>query len=176
MSISDIIIQGLGLIAAALMITSFQCRTNRNLFALQFAAATFFAVQFILLGGLTGSVVLIIGMLRNLLLLQFHRGWPQKKQWMWLVIAAYVAATALTYKNAMSLLPLLAMVTGTIFMWTDNRGLIRMANLCVACPAWLIYDIYIGSYGGIINEVFIIISILISIKRYGFRSLMEEKE
>ena len=86
MSISDIIIQGLGLIAAALMITSFQCRTNRNLFALQFAAATFFAVQFILLGGLTGSVVLIIGMLRNLLLLQFHRGWPQKKQWMWLVV------------------------------------------------------------------------------------------
>lgn len=172
----DIVIQSLGLIAAGLMISSFQCRTNRNLFALQFAAVSFFAVQFIFLGGLTGGLVLIIGMVRNLLLLQFHRGWPQKKIFMWLFIAAYISATLFTYENTMSLLPLLAMCVGTFFMWTDNRGLIRMANLCVACPAWLIYDIYIGSYGGIINEIFIMISILISIKRYGFRSLMDEKE
>lgn len=176
MEFSNIIIQGLGLIAAALMIGSFQCRINRNLFGLQFVANTFFAAQFILLGGLTGSVVLIIGMLRNLFLLQFHRGWPRKKRWMWLFITAYITATVFTYQNLMSLFPLFSMCIGTYFMWTDNRGLIRMANLCLVCPSWLVYNTYIGSYGGILNEVFIMLSILISIKRYGFRALMEEKE
>ncbi len=176
MDASTVIIQAIGIAAAALMISSFQCRTNRNLFALQFGAVTLFAIQFFFLGGITGTIVLIIGMLRNFLLLQFHRGWPQKKRYMWMVIAAYIISAFFTYENIMSIFPLIAMSVGTYFMWTDNRGIIRLANLFVACPSWLVYDIYIGSYGGIINEVFIMISILISIKRYGFKALMEEKE
>ena len=53
----------------------------------------------------------------------------------------------------------------------DNALNIRKANLFVACPAWLIYDIIFHSYAGILNEVITITSILISIWRFGWKNL-----
>jgi len=48
---------------------------------------------------------------------------------------------------------------------------IRMANLFVNSPAWLIYDIYTVSYSGILCEIFTLISVIVSFFRYGMKDL-----
>lgn len=47
----DMLIQGIGLIAFALFLLSYQVRSNRGLFAMQTLGNLLFALQFFLLGG-----------------------------------------------------------------------------------------------------------------------------
>ena len=53
--------------------------------------------------------------------------------------------------------------------------MIRLSNLFCASPCWLIFDIIVGSIGGILNETILIVSILVSIYRYGWKGLGENK-
>ena len=76
-----------------------------------------------------------------------------------------------TWSGWPSLLPLAAMSTATIAFWTNNALNIRKANLFVASPAWVVYDILFLTYAGILNEVITISSILISIWRFGWKNL-----
>ena len=52
----DMLIQGIGLIAFALFLLSYQVRSNRGLFAMQTLGNLLFALQFFLLGGVGGAV------------------------------------------------------------------------------------------------------------------------
>ena len=46
-----------------------------------------------------------------------------------------------------------------------------MSNLACASPCWLIYDILVGSWGGVLNESITLGSILLSIYRYGWKAM-----
>ena len=65
----DMLIQGIGLIAFALFLLSYQVRSNRGLFTMQTAGNFLFALQFFLLGGVGGAVGSLISYFRNSLLL-----------------------------------------------------------------------------------------------------------
>ena len=41
-------------------------------------------------------------------------------------------------------------------------------------PCFLIYDVLIGSWGGVLNETITILSILLSIVRFGWKELGKE--
>lgn len=69
------------------------------------------------------------------------------------------------------MLPFIAMVAGTVAYWTNSAKNIRLANLVLCCPSWILYDIIIGSLGGILNESITMASILISIYRFGWKNL-----
>ena len=85
--------------------------------------------------------------------------------------ATNVAATALTWENALSILPFLGTAGMTVAGWKGNGKHIRLANLFVCCPAWLIYDIYSHSIPGALCETFSLCSIAISVMRYGWKAL-----
>ena len=53
----DMLIQGIGLIAFALFLLSYQVRSNRGLFAMQTLGNLLFALQFFLLGGVGGALI-----------------------------------------------------------------------------------------------------------------------
>ena len=76
-----------------------------------------------------------------------------------------------TWKDWTSVLPFIAMVTGTAAYWTNSARNIRLANLAFCCPSWILYDIIIGSLGGILNESITMVSILVSIYRFGWKNL-----
>jgi hypothetical protein len=65
------------------------------------------------------------------------------------------------------------MTFGTIGMYTNHAGIIRLAGLTCISPPWIIYDILVGAYSAIINEVIIIVSVLLSIKRFGWRQMID---
>ena len=73
----DMLIQGIGLIAFALFLLSYQVRSNRGLFAMQTLGNLLFALQFFLLGGVGGAVGSLISCFRNSLLLSSKK-YPNK--------------------------------------------------------------------------------------------------
>jgi hypothetical protein len=166
-----VLIQIVGFIGAGLLIFSFQSRRNRGFIYIQTAGYFMYMLQFILLDALTGAGNLFICLLRNLMLSNQKRRWAQHKAWLWIFVGAYLLVAILTWQGLISILPCVAMVTSTLAMWTRNGKTIRIANFFICSPAWILYDLYFQSYSGVFCEAFSMISIVISVARYGIKAL-----
>ena len=55
MSIQYLLIQAVGIIGTVLFFLSYQCKSNRNLFRIQFVCYVCYTAHFLLLGAITGS-------------------------------------------------------------------------------------------------------------------------
>lgn len=165
------IAQAVGIVGMALSILSFQCRENKRFFLMQAASGAMFAVNFLLLGSFTASVLNFINI---------FRGWvfgfaPARLKTPLAVVtgAGYILSTVLTFDGWLSLLVLAAQLVGTAVMRTDNGKVIRTAQLAFVSPAWLTHNIICGSLGAILCEIFAITSTVVSLVRFkkdGFAS------
>lgn len=165
-------VQIIGIVAAAIFTFSFQIRSKRMLLIAQFVADVLFCIQFYLLGGISGCYGMILNCIRNLLL----AFWGDKSamKWKgWVVIFSCLAVliAAFSWEGPISLLPLVSNVACYIGYWSGSSRNIRLANLFVACPCWLTYDIITGSIGGMLNESISLVSIIISLIRFGWKAL-----
>ena len=168
----DIFVQAIGFAAVILFIISFQIKSNRALFITQLMGSAFFMTQFLLMGAYSGMISLIAIVIRNALLIKV-RDWPwvKSKKTMIVFILICIGCSMFTWNGPMSLLPLWAMIGTTVTYWTDNAQKIRLGILLFDVPGWMIYDAIIGSWGGVLNEIITLASVLVSIWRYGWKSM-----
>ena len=117
----DMLIQGIGLIAFALFLLSYQVRSNRGLFAMQTAGNFLFALQFFLLGGVGGAVGSLISCFRNSLLLGSKK-YPilGAKFWPVLICALSLTSCICSWQNWFSILPFFAVLSATIGYWRQR--------------------------------------------------------
>ena len=87
-----------------------------------------------------------------------------------------VAALIFTWSGWLSLLPVAANIASTIGGYTHNARKIRLAGMLINSPLWIIYDIIVGSWAGILDEAISELSMAISIWRYGWKELGETQE
>lgn len=166
--------QAVGAVGVILFLVSFQIKSNKALLAIQWLADLMFCIQFILLGAYSGCLSLTVMLLRNVILMcRDRRRWAQWKYWLPVLVGLTVLFTAFTWDGLKSLLPMIAGVGSAIVFWKGNARAYRTANLFCASPCWLIYDIIVGSFAGILNETITLASIILSIIRFGWRSLGE---
>ena len=69
------------------------------------------------------------------------------------------------------MLPVTANIAATIGGYTYNARKIRVVGMVVNSPLWIVYDIVVGSWAGIVDEIVSELSMIISICRYGWRNL-----
>lgn len=172
---NDLIIQGIGLLGVISFVISYQMKTNRHLFMCQLAANGFFIIQFVLLSAYTGCINLFLMCIRNFLMMNYDRWeWVKGKWWGYTLIGLAAIGMIITWNGPISLLPLTALTGGTLLYMTNNAQKIRMANLFCCCPAWITYDFFVHSWTGMLNESIMIVSILVSIYRYGWKEMNKE--
>lgn len=160
------IIQGIGFVAFILLLLVFQTNKRRNMLYLKIAASALYALHFGLLGAWTGSAMNVIGVGRNYVFQQrTEKRWADKRYWLYLFIAIFAISGFFTWEGYHSLLPILGMTAGSIGFWMKNPKNTRLLIL-IASPAWLIYNLIVGSYPGIITEIFLITSVLVGILRF----------
>ena len=58
-------IQAVGFVGSILYFLSFQCKSNKNLFRVQFLSYLFYTIHLILLGAITGGVSYILNLVRS---------------------------------------------------------------------------------------------------------------
>lgn len=162
--------QGIGMIGTALVMVSFQFR-GRRLFLLQGFAAVAFAVNFALLGAYAGMLLNVLSAVRGGLLSMESKGWASHPFWFWFLQIAYVVCGVATWQAWFSLLPVIAMMVSTVTMWRKNGRQIRTMQLLVVSPCWMIYSALVFSVSGMVTELFNIVSIVISIVRFGWNGL-----
>lgn len=148
----------------ALMVVSFQMKSNKLLFTLQIMSSIGFATSYFLLGFLDACFLNVLALIRCILFLI-----KRLKGNVWVLIlleVSFIVCTIFTYQSIFSILILIAQMVGTFSMWTNNGKIIRYLNLFITCPFWLANNINAFSIGGIVCESFNIISILIALFRY----------
>jgi len=163
--------QIIGFIGTGLLVFSYQFKESKKLFIVQMFSNIAYILHFFMLGAFSGSINIAIALVRNFVLINSGKGWARNKYWLWLFISLHIIVTIFTYQDMFSLLPCIGMVAITIASWTRNGKKIRMTNIFVNSPSWLIYDIYTVSYSGIVCEVLTLLSVIISFFRHGVKAL-----
>ncbi len=170
---NGIIIQAIGFIGVAFFIASYQMRSNQLLFMFQLIGCIIFILQFSLMGAYTGALSLTVNVIRNLLLLKIGKWkWVESKLTLLAVLILLAVVTAYTWAGWISILPFMSVGISSIGYWTNSAQKIRLSQL-YGSPWTLVYDALIGSWGGALNESIALISIAISIYRFGWNNLAE---
>ena len=168
----DLGIQVIGLIGTALFFLSYQCKSNKNLFRVQFLSYLCYTMHLLLLGAVTGGISYILNTVRSFCLgskLEF----AHSRTVCVILCTLQVLALAVTWSGWISLLPVAANIASTIGGYTHNARKIRVAGMFINSPLWIIYDILVGSWAGILDEVISECSMILSIVRYGWKNLDE---
>ena len=165
------IIQGIGFVGVALFFISYQIKSNRMLFLCQISGCIVFCIQFFIMGAYTGAMSLIINIIRNVLVLKSDVWtWAKSKVTLYAILLLLTLLTAFTWAGWISLLPFISVALTTIGYWTRNAQKIRLFQL-IGAPCTLTYDLIIRSWGGAMCESIAILSVLISIYRFGWKNL-----
>jgi hypothetical protein len=123
------------------------------------------------MGAFTGAISLIVNIIRNLLLIKrADWKWVDRKSTMLIILALLIATTIYTWDGIISLLPFILVAVTTIGYWSNNAQKIRLSQF-IGSPCILLYDVLIGSWGGVLNETITLVSIIISVMRFGWKNM-----
>lgn len=179
MEIKDIIAQGIGILAMVFNILSYQGKKQKTVIALQLIGGALFAVNFWMIGAKIGGILNVIAVIRAVLFLFKDKVKADSIFWLIGFILSYIAVYVLTFTVfgteltpwhlVRELLPVVGMTALSVgFRLKDAAG-IRKCGL-ISSPAWLIYNIAVGSWGAIVCESLTLISIVVGMFRHDKKS------
>ena len=167
---NSLLVQGIGFLGTILFFLSYQCKSNKNLFRVQFVSYLCYTTHLLLLGAVTGGISYILNTVRS-----FCLGSKQellKGKWMCGIICLLqMVALVLTWDSWWSILPVAANIAATIGGYTFNGRKIRIVGMFINSPLWIVYNLLVGSWAGVLDEIVTEASMLLSIYRYGWKNL-----
>ncbi len=161
--------QIVGIVAMILNILAVQFKKPKHLFICRLVASALWGLNFLLLGSPTGAIINIVNIVRSIFLLNKK---TVTRPFLYITIGLYIVSGLLTMDHSLSLLMFVdvliiaGQVVDSMGMWTGKFRYIRYCQLFAISPIWLVHNIIVFSIGGIITEVFTIISTLIAMYRY----------
>jgi len=158
----NIIAQLLGIGAMVSLFLVYQQKERKKLIAAKLSADVFWVAHYFLLGGYGGMIPNFIGIFRELIFINRRKKkWAGSVVWPILFIIINWTLGVMTFKSLYNVLPITASTFVTVSLWIENPRLTKIISIPVSL-AFLVYDIFVGSYIGIVNESLAIISIIIS--------------
>ena len=167
-----IIAQGIGFFGMIGNFISYQQNTNKRIVGVQIFAALFFFVHMLLIGATTGALLNILGALRNFVFFMRPKKWAESSLWVYVFCVFYLIAGILTWSGAISILPTIAMMCGTVALFMIKPKTTR--KLALFCSVgWIVYNAFVFSLAGMVSETLTISSILIAMFKFDRKSLQK---
>ena len=144
------------------LFTIYQQTKRKNLITAKLCADVFWVGHYLCLGGIAGMIPNFLGIFRELIFIRREKDkWANKIIWpIIFIILGWILGIS-TFKNAFNILPIAASSFVTISLWLKNPRFTKILSIPIAI-SFLIYDVFVFSYIGIINETLSICSIIIS--------------
>ena len=153
-------------IGAMISLFSIYQQTNRkSLIIRKLCADICWVFHYLFLGAFGGLIPNFVGIFRELVFVnRSSKKWANCRAWPILFILINWTIGYFTFKTPINIMPIAASTFVTISLWLKNPKLTKLISVPVSAT-FLIYDIFVGSYVGIVNESIAIISIFISFIR-----------
>ncbi|MBE6930032.1 MAG: YgjV family protein [Ruminococcaceae bacterium] len=151
----------LGLGAMVSLFLIYQQKDRRRILLCKLSADVFWIAHYFLLGATAGMIPNLVGIFRELVFI--NRGkkkWASTPLWAALFILINLTLGILSFDIWYDIIPIVASSFVTISLWINNPTLTKLITLPV-CAAFLTYDLFVGSYMGILNESISIVSIIL---------------
>ena len=160
-----ILAQICGVIALLLTVISVQFKTKEKIVMCSVWANVVVAIQYFLLGALTGAVISIINTIRCLVFYFFKKK-DMKPSLVILIFFEIVAVISgsISWQNMWSLIPIVVTVIYTYGLWQDNIKVIRITTGIVGF-GWAVYNVVVGAYVGALQESSQLVSAIIALYR-----------
>ena len=156
----------MGYLALIFVIISFQKNTRKTILAIMLTGLLLFVGHYSLLGAGTGALMNLIE--AGVVFVAYKKEtekWAQNKYWPLFFICAFIITGWIVGKNIVDSLPIFAQIAGTIAVYQSRPRAIRFIML-IPRPLWFVYNFTVGSYAGMIAEIFILASVLVGIIRF----------
>ena len=124
-------------------------KTKRNILIAQILQEAFMGAGMLILGGIAGFIVDVVAIFRNLVCIR----WNYTLKWKLIFIAAQAGLYAVFGTEGLcGWLPVVAMCLFTWFLDSENVILLKVL-IAVMQLMWLVYDISIVNYVGMVVDV-----------------------
>lgn len=167
----EIIAQFFGLLGLIFSALSYQEKNNKRFFIEQGLSGLMFFMNFILIGAISAALFNLANLVRGVL---FSK--KDKKRWKLITVIGLHSACLIfalskifndPFQIFLSVLTFLTIGLMTVLMWRGNGKHIRYGQFFASSPSWIIHNLFNFSLGGILCEVFMMMSVIISFIRYG---------
>ena len=142
---------------------------------MQLLGGALFSVNYLLLGAAVGGILNILATVRAIVFLFKEKLKADRMPWFVGFVLSYVAVYVLNFtvfrkeptlfNLAIELLPVIGMTALNVGFRLKDAAAVRKCGL-VSSPAWLVYNIFVGSWGAIICEILTLISIFVGMLRH----------
>lgn len=161
---SFIIAQILGLVATVTSMSVYQFKNEKIILMGQFLTNLLMAINFGLLGGLSGAWICMVAAVETILIYVVNKKCNEKKKLIKNIIvivfvAIYIVGTIITFKSWPDIMVCVCAMLYTASIVQENSGKIRKVMFFNA-SLWIIYDITIGAWTGIITHGLTLASIV----------------
>lgn len=172
-----IIAQIFGILGMLMNVISYQGKKQKHIFIMQFFGSLLFAINMYMLQAYTGAILNTIGIIRAITYVNKNKIKSIKivnAIFIVIYLLSYLATfvlfdKAVTLANLLlEILPVVAMIATTISFSLPTSASIRKFAF-ISSPAWLIYNCFNLAIGGIICEIFSLISIVTAMIRLDMR-------
>ena len=170
-----ILIQAIGILGTVLFFFSYQFKSNKTLFRVQFISYLCYTAHLLMLGAITGGISYVLNTVRSFCL-GSKNAFLKSRIMCGIICALQIITLNFTWDSWWSILPVTANIAATIGGYTYNARKIRIAGMFINSPLWIVYDIIVGSWAGILDEIVTEASMIISIIRYGWKNLDSVEE
>ena len=159
-----ILAQIIGFIAFFVSLIAYHRKDKKNILINMITANIINLFHYLLLGAYSGCITKLLAIFRDCFII-LKKNCNNFLNYFYFIffIIFYIIASIFTFNGILSILPLLAALIYTIFIWNGNE--LRLKKIAFICYfIWLIYNIFVMSISGIVSNVISIVSTLIAIK------------
>lgn len=152
-----------GIGAMISLFIAYQQKKRKKLILSKLCADVCWVAHYFFLSAYAGMIPNAVGIFRELIFMQRGRfAWASSPVFLFLFIVLNWSFGALTFRSPVNVLPIAASTIVTLSLWCKKTKLTKIISIPVSLT-FLIYDLFVGSWIGAVNESFAILSILISL-------------
>ena len=154
-----------GWVTALLTFLSFQCKEHKKLVIVNTLATVSLCISYLFLGAWSGMLMNVVAILRNFTIQKRSCKFFSYSFWPYFFAVLMGALGALSWQGPISLLVIMALIIGTLFIYSPNVQNLRKVTLLTSTMV-IIYNVYYQVWGGVINELIAMTSAVIGIFRF----------
>ena len=169
----EIVSQIIGGVVLIFVFLSTQTKNIKLVMLFQLVCNTLGALSYILLGGISGCGIFLVATAQSLIFLILRIKEKEAPRWLiFIIMAAYIVCSLMTFKTALDIFPLIATILCCISLSAKESKFFRLTMLFNG-GVWIVYDIFVGAYTMLASHIATLLSSAWGIIRFDIRKRKE---
>ena len=154
-----------GLIAVILYVVTLISTNKKTILVFLILSNIFYGLQYLMLNAYSGVYVCLIAILRTFVYLKYEKANVKINTFPIVVfVCLTIFSGILSYTGVISLLPIIGTCIYTVYLSGDDIRKFKYACL-LSSFSWLLYNIFVKAYAGIISSTVEIITVIYSLTK-----------